>query len=208
MTHSERYDFNKGKMDQFEHDDPLLFFNECYQESQENGCADPHAVVLSTVDASGQPSSRMVYMRGLLQEGIIIYTNYLSKKGGEILKNPKVALLFYWDCIERQVRVEGVAEKVAAELSDEYFAQRPRISQIGAWASEQSSEISDRATLEERVLHFEKKYPNEVPRPPHWGGYLIQPNYFEFWQGRLGRLHDRLTYKKDGSSWKKARIAP
>src|SRR5690606_29972138 len=100
------------------------------------------------------------------------------------------------------------AVKVDAQLSDDYFAKRPRISQIGAWASEQSSEISDRATLEERVLYFEKKYPNEVPRPPHWGGYIVQPAYFEFWQGRLGRLHDRLTYKKNGKDWIKSRLAP
>jgi pyridoxamine 5'-phosphate oxidase len=206
--HKDRYDFNKGKLEDFKHDDPMLFFSECYQEAREQGCADPHAVVISTVSESGQPSARMVYMRDLLSEGIIIYTNYLSRKGGEILKNPKVALLFYWDCCERQVRIEGTAEKVDSQLSDDYFAQRPRISQIGAWASEQSTEIDSRATLEERVRHFEAKYPDVVPRPPHWGGFLIKPHYFEFWQGRLGRLHDRLCYTKDGASWKKSRIAP
>jgi pyridoxamine 5'-phosphate oxidase len=185
-----------------------FFFKEWYQEAHEHDCADPHAVVLSTVNEKGQPSSRVVYMRDMLEEGIIIYTNYLSRKGGEILKNHKVAALFYWDCIERQVRMEGEAVKVDSELSDEYFAARPRISQIGAWASEQSSEIDNRATLEERVRFFEEKYPNEVPRPPHWGGYLIQPTYFEFWQGRLGRLHDRLCYSKEETNWKKSRIAP
>ena len=208
MTDSERYDFEKGSLDSFKYENPMLFFNEWYQDAQEQGCADPYAVVLSTVNEDGQPSSRMVYMRELLEEGIIVYTNYLSRKGGEILKNPKVACLFYWDCTERQVRLEGIAEKVDPKLSDEYFARRPRISQIGAWASEQSSEIDSRATLEERVIFFEKKFPNEVPRPPHWGGYLIKPQYFEFWQGRLGRLHDRLIYKKDGDGWIKSRIAP
>lgn len=207
-TRNDRRDFNKGKLEGFKYDDPMLFFQEWYQEAHEHDCADPHGVVLSTVNSKGQPSSRMVYMRELLEEGIIIYTNYLSRKGGEILKNHKVAALFYWDCIERQVRLEGEAEKVDSALSDDYFAARPRISQIGAWASEQSSEIESRATLEERVRFFEKKYPNEVPRPPHWGGYLIKPTYFEFWQGRLGRLHDRLCYTKQGNDWLKSRIAP
>ncbi|MBD3637884.1 MAG: pyridoxamine 5'-phosphate oxidase [Crocinitomicaceae bacterium] len=208
MTEKKRYDFGKGKLDSFQYDNPMLFFSKWYQEAQEQGCADPHALVLSTVNEKGQPSSRVVYMRNLLEEGFIIYTNYLSRKGSEILKNHKVAALFYWDCCERQVRVEGEAEKVDSKLSDEYFAQRPRISQIGAWASEQSSEIDSRASLEERVIHFEKKYPDVVPRPPHWGGYLIKPHYFEFWQGRLGRLHDRLCYIKEGKEWRKSRIAP
>lgn len=208
MTHEERYDFNKDKLESFKYDDPLLFFNEWYQNVQEADCADPHALTLSTVNEKGQPSGRIVYMRQLLEEGFVIYTNYLSRKGGEILKNHKVGLLFYWDCLERQVRIEGEAEKVDSKLSDEYFAQRPRISQIGAWASEQSSEIPDRATLEERVIHFEKKFPNEVPRPPHWGGYIIKPHYFEFWQGRLGRLHDRLCYTLKNGKWEKSRIAP
>lgn len=208
MEHKKRYDFKKGELGDFKYDDPLLFFNEWYRDAQENNCADPHAVVLSTVNADGQPSSRMVYMRELLAEGIIIYTNYLSRKGGEILKNHKVACLFYWDCIERQVRIEGLAEKVDAQLSDDYFASRPRISQIGAWASEQSSKIKDRISLEERVKYFEEKYPDVVPRPPHWGGYLIKPHYFEFWQGRLGRLHDRLIFEKNGQDWSKTRLAP
>lgn len=206
--HNDRYDFQKDKLEDFKHNDPLLFFQEWYQEAKEKDCADPHAVVISTVDETGQPSSRVVYMRDLLEEGIVIYTNYLSRKGSEITDNPKVSLLFYWDCCERQVRIEGIAEKVDPTLSDDYFANRPRISQIGAWASEQSSEIEDRATLEQRIKHFEEKYPNEVPRPPHWGGFLIQPQYFEFWQGRLGRLHDRLCYEKNGDDWNKKRIAP
>jgi len=207
-TRNTRRDFDKDKLDGFIHEDPMLFFNEWYQDAHEKNAADPHAVVLSTVDKEGQPSSRIVYMRELLSEGFIIYTNYLSRKGSEILKNHKVAGLFYWDVLERQVRIEGEAEKIDALISDDYFASRPRISQIGAWASEQSSEIGDRLTLEERVKHFEEKYPNEVPRPPHWGGYLIKPQYFEFWQGRLGRLHDRLCYEKEGDSWRKFRIAP
>jgi pyridoxamine 5'-phosphate oxidase len=205
---TDRRDFGKGKLESVKHEDPMLFFNEWYQDAQEKNCPDPHAVVLSTVDAEGQPSSRIVYMRELLAEGFIIYTNYLSRKGSEILKNHKVGALFYWDCNERQLRIEGEAVKVDAQLSDDYFAARPRISQIGAWASEQSSVIDSRLTLEERVKHFEAKYPNEVPRPPHWGGYLIKPKYFEFWQGRLGRLHDRICYRKNNDSWDIFRISP
>ena len=207
-TRNNRHDFEKNKLDVFKYDDPMLFFNEWYQDAHEKNAADPHAVVLSTVDKSGQPSSRIVYMRELLQEGFIIYTNYLSRKGAEIGVNQKVAGLFYWDVLERQVRVEGEAVMVDTELSDAYFASRPRISQIGAWASEQSTEIESRASLEERVAFFEEKFPNQVPRPPHWGGYLIVPHYFEFWQGRLGRLHDRLCYKREENNWMKYRIAP
>ncbi|MEX1003474.1 MAG: pyridoxamine 5'-phosphate oxidase [Crocinitomicaceae bacterium] len=203
-----RYDFSKGKLEDFKHEDPMLFFSEWYRDAKENNCADPDAVVLSTASKDGQPSARIVYMRELLEEGFIIYTNYQSRKGKELKENPKVGALFYWDCNERQVRIEGTAEKVDPSLSDAYFNARPRMSQIGAWASAQSSEINDRATLEERVKHFERKFPNKVPRPEHWGGYLIKPNYFEFWQGRVGRLHDRLCYLKVGDNWKKTRIAP
>lgn len=203
-----RYDFEKDKLDGFKHESPMLFFNEWYQDAHEKNCADPHAVVLSTVNAEGQPASRIVYMRQILDEGFIIYTNYLSRKGDEINGNQKVAGLFYWDCCERQVRIEGTATKIDAKISDDYFASRPRLSQIGAWASEQSSIIDERKTLEERVAFFEEKYPDVVPRPPHWGGFLIQPHYFEFWQGRLGRLHDRLCYQKEDDSWKTFRIAP
>lgn len=207
-TRNQRTDFTKGSLDQVKHPDPFLFFSEWYREAHEKNCADPHAFVLGTVSKDGQPSSRIVYMRELLSEGIILYTNYLSRKGKEIAAHKKVSALFYWDCNERQVRMEGEIEKVSEELSDDYFASRPRISQIGAWASEQSQEIPDRAALDERVKYFEEKYPEKVPRPPHWGGYLIKPNYFEFWQGRLGRLHDRICYEKIDDHWKIFRIAP
>ena len=207
-TRNDRRDFEKGKLEEIREKDPMKLFHSFYQDAHENSCADPHAMVLSTVSADGQPSSRVVYMRELLEEGFIFYTNYLSKKGSHIEGNKKVSSLFYWDCIERQVRVEGTVEKVDDQISDDYFASRPRISQIGAWASEQSSEIDSRASLEERVAFFEEKYPDVVPRPPHWGGYLIVPHYFEFWQGRLGRLHDRICFQKEGDDWKIFRISP
>lgn len=207
-TRNQRNDFTKGNLDDVKYRDPLLFFNEWYREAHEKNCADPHAFVLSTVSKSGMPSSRIVYMRDLLEEGIVFYTNYLSKKGEQTELNPQVAVLFYWDCTERQVRIEGTIEKVSEELSDDYFASRPRISQIGAWASEQSKEIPNRETLDERVRLFEEKFPDRVPRPPHWGGYLIKPQYFEFWQGRVGRLHDRFCFERSENGWKIYRVSP
>lgn len=206
--HIDRHDFLKGKLTGVKHDMPMPLFSEWYQEAREKNCADPHATVLSTSTTDGKPSARIVYMRDLVEEGMIVYTNYQSRKGTEITANPHVSLLFYWDCCERQVRVEGTVVKIDPIISDDYFASRPRISQIGAWASQQSQEIPDRQSLEDRVKHFEEKFPNQVPRPPHWGGLLIQPEYFEFWQGRLGRLHDRICFEKEENTWKKFRIAP
>ena len=204
----DRSDFLKGELNEVSHSDPMKLFSQWYQEAKEKDCADPHAVVLTTATIEGKPSSRIVYMRDLLEEGIIIYTNYKSRKGTEITDNPHVALLFYWDCCERQVRIEGQVEKVDPIISDDYFEARPRISKIGAWASEQSSQIPDRKALEDRVAYYEKKFPNKVPRPPHWGGFLIRPQYVEFWQGRLGRLHDRICFEKSSNQWTSFRIAP
>jgi len=207
-TRNERYDFEKGRLDGFSFDDPMEQFNAWYQEAHEKKLKDPHAVTISTVDAEGQPSSRIVYMRELLDEGFVLYTNFNSRKGTHIEQSNKVSALFYWDALERQVRMEGFAEKVEDKMSDDYFASRPRMSKIGAWASEQSSQIADRKSLEDKVKFFEDKFPNEVPRPPHWGGYIIKPLYFEFWQGREGRLHDRLCYERNETDWRKFRIAP
>ncbi len=204
----DRADFLKGKLEDVAYTDPLKLFSNWYQEAIEKNCADPHAVVFTTASIEGKPSSRIVYMRELLEEGVIIYTNYNSRKGTDIIENPNVALLFYWDCCERQVRLEGQVKKIDPLISDDYFAARPRISQIGAWASEQSAVIPNRASLEERVAFYEKKFPNEVPRPPHWGGLIVEPTYFEFWQGRLGRLHDRICYEKEDNDWTNYRIAP
>lgn len=204
---NERAEFQKGNLISVEHTDPVEVFHEWYKNADHLKCSDPHAFVLSTVH-NDQPSSRIVYMRDLNKEGIIFYTNYLSRKGNEMAKNAKVSALFYWECAERQVRVEGVVEKVSPAVSDSYFAGRPRVSQIGAWASEQSIEIPDRIALDERVAYFEKKFPGAVPRPPHWGGYIIRPSYYEFWQGRIGRLHDRICFEKNEKGWRVYRISP
>lgn len=208
QSHYSRRDFEKGQLDDMKNIDPIQLFSSFYQDAQESDAADPHAMVLSTADSDGQPYSRIVYMRDLLEEGIIFYTNYNSNKGQQMKENEKVGLLFYWDVIERQVRMHGTVTKVPEEMSDEYFAARPRISKIGAWASEQSSEIPSRSTLEERVKFYEEKFPDDVPRPPHWGGFIVTINYYEFWQGRLGRLHDRICFEKQGDSWRVFRRSP
>ena len=206
-TRNDHSDFLKGELNDYL-TDPMLMFKKWYQEAHEKNCMSPHAMSISTVSPKGQPSSRMVYMKEILEEGFIFYSNFKSRKGTNLVTNPKIAALFFWGCTEQQVRIEGEVEKVPTEISDDYFASRPRVSQIGAWASEQSSEIENRQTLEDRVAHFEAKYPNEVPRPNHWGGYLIKPAYFEFWQGRLGRLHDRICYTLESDNWNTTRIAP
>ncbi len=206
-TRNDHSDFLKGELNNYLAD-PILMFQKWYQLAYEKNCPSPNAMVISTVNQNGQPSSRIVYMKELIEEGLIFFTNYNSKKGEEIALNSKVGGLFFWENNEQQVRIEGVASKIDPIISDDYFNSRPRISQIGAWASDQSQDIKNRVSLEERVAFFEKKYPNIVPRPPHWGGYIIKPNYFEFWQGRLGRLHDRICYTQFENNWKIKRIAP
>lgn len=201
-------DFLKGEMNDFL-ENPLLMFQKWYQLAHEKNCASPHAMSISTVDKNGQPSCRMVYLKEILEEGFVFYTNYDSRKGNHLSFNNKIAALFFWQETEQQIRIEGEVEKVEDAMSDDYFQSRPRVSKIGAWASQQSKEIKDRLELEDRVKYFEEKYPDFVPRPPHWGGFIIKPMYIEFWQGRLGRLHDRICYTKmDETNWKITRIAP
>ena len=170
---------------------------------------DFNAMVVSSVDASGQPHSRVVLLRGVNEEGLKFYTNYSSHKGQELEQNNKVALNFFWPTVERQVRVEGELHKLSDAESDAYFNSRPRESQIGAWVSPQSSTIDSREVLNERFREFTDKFEGHpVPRPAHWGGYIIRPKYFEFWQGRPNRLHDRLTYSLVEGNWSIGRMAP
>lgn len=196
-------DFDSGKLeDDIKSVDPMLLFHKWYEEAYERNCSEPHAVTISTVDKDLQPSSRTVYMKELLEEGIVFYTNYNSKKASDIEQNRKVSALFYWDCLERQVRLNGSAEKIPTEMSDDYFKSRPRGSQIGAWASQQSEAIADRNTLEKAYKDIEERFRGkDVPRPSFWGGYLIRPTYLEFWQGRPSRLHDRICFVKNGDRW-------
>ncbi len=190
--------------------DPFEQFRRWFAEAERVEGPEPNAMALATATPEGQPAVRMVLLREVDERGLVFYTNYESRKGQELAKNPHAALVFWWPNMARQVRVEGVVEKVSAEKSDAYFRTRPRGSQIGAWASRQSTVIASRAELEARYRQYEAEFVGrEVPRPPHWGGYRLVPEVFEFWQGRLNRLHDRFRYRKgaDGS-WIIERLAP
>jgi pyridoxamine 5'-phosphate oxidase len=174
---------------------------------------EPTAMTLSTVDtATGQPSSRVVLLKGLPEDaGFLFFTNYDSHKGRELAAQPLAALNFFWPALERQVRVEGRVEKASAEVSTDYFRSRPRGSQLGAWASPQSQPVPDRADLEAREQAVESRFAGQdsLPRPPHWGGYVLRPTRIEFWQGRPSRLHDRLQFDlQDDGSWQISRLAP
>lgn len=169
---------------------------------------EPNAMVLSTVSTEGRPSSRVVLLKRYDENGFIFFTNYESRKGKELEQNPNASLLFYWDRLERQIRIEGVTEKITAEESDDYFQTRPYESRLGAWASKQSQVLPSRFTLIREVVKLLVKYPAKVPLPPFWGGYRLKPDMFEFWQGRPSRLHDRIRYIKDDGLWKVDRLYP
>ncbi len=165
-------------------------------------------MTLATATRSGRPSARTLLLRTFDSSGFVFYTNYSGRKSKELAENPQAALVFYWSRIGRQVRVEGRAVKVSPGESDNYFSSRPRDSQLSAWASQQSRVVGDRRFLEEQVKRFNEKYPRRVPRPPDWGGYRLQPNVFEFWKERPGRLHDRLRYRRSKGRWVIERLAP
>ncbi len=170
--------------------------------------AEPTAMVLSTVDADMQPHSRVVLLKEFTENGFVFFTNYEGNKSKEIASNAKVALLFFWQGQERQVRITGVAEKIDAAASDDYFYSRPVESRIGAWASPQSQPIEKYDILAQRFEAFKKQFGENIPRPPHWGGFVVKPDTFEFWQGRPSRLHDRLFYTQQNNEWKMERLAP
>ncbi|MEZ4722112.1 MAG: pyridoxamine 5'-phosphate oxidase [Flavobacteriales bacterium] len=189
-------------------DQPFELLHKWLEEAHTDS-EDANAFVLSTVDASGCPSSRVVLLRELSERGISFFTNYNSKKGRDLLENPNASVNFFWPWMERQVRVQGTVQKLTEEENDAYFNSRPRESQIGAWASQQSDTLSSRSTLENKVLELSKVYEGKpIERPKHWGGFLIRLHYFEFWQGRPSRLHDRISYRKDNQEWIKARLNP
>jgi len=170
---------------------------------------EPNAMTLATVNTASQPSARIVLLRGFDERGIVFFTNYESRKGREIESTGFAAALFYWDRLEREVRIEGPVERLPGQESDAYFARRPRGHRLSAWASPQSDIVTDRAALEAAMSEVEARFPDEdVPRPPHWGGYRIVPRSFEFWQGRRNRVHDRIQYMLEDDGWKISRLAP
>jgi pyridoxamine 5'-phosphate oxidase len=190
--------------------DPVEQFARWYEDpAVKGGMFEPTAVALATAGRDGSPRCRMVLLKGYDARGFVFYTNYRSDKGAELSRRPRAALLFYWPELGRQVRIEGRTSRVSAGESDAYFATRPRGSQIGAWASEQSAPVASREALESRVREFEARFAGgPVPRPPHWGGYRLTPELLEFWQGRPSRLHDRLRYRRQGRAWKMERLSP
>lgn len=188
--------------------DPIAQFGLWLQQALDGQLPEPNAMTLATVGASGRPSTRIVLIKGFDARGIVWYTNYESRKGRELAGNPYAALQFHWVEMERVVRIEGRVEKASADESDAYFASRPLDSRIGAWASPQSQVIASRAVLVSNAAKVGAQYLMRPPRPPHWGGYRLVPDSFEFWQGRKSRLHDRLRYRLEGGTWVRERLAP
>ncbi len=188
---------------------PFRLFHQWFQQTLQANLIDPNAMAVTTVSPSGKPSSRMVLLRGLDKQGFVFFTNYQSRKGHDLKRRPFASLLFFWPELGRQVRVEGRVKRTSIRESDEYFASRPRGSQLSAWASDQSQVVLNREVLEKRMAALKKKYEGQkVPRPAHWGGYRVFPQVIEFWSGRRNRLHDRLSYTKKGSGWVRQRLAP
>ncbi|MBM9546677.1 pyridoxamine 5'-phosphate oxidase [Leptospira sp. 201903074] len=188
---------------------PLELFNLWFSEAQAEGEQEPNAMSLATVDKTGQPSARIVLLKGLIREEFQFFTNYNSDKGKDIADNNKVALNFFWPKLERQIRIEGLASRIAREESETYFQVRPRESQIGALTSNQSSVVPSREFLEEKFASLTKQWEGkEVPMPENWGGYSVFPTKIEFWQGRVGRLHDRIQFERKESGWDRSRLSP
>jgi pyridoxamine 5'-phosphate oxidase len=195
---------DEGQVDR----DPVKQFQAWMEEAIRAEALEPTAMTLSTVGVNGRPSGRIVLLKGVDPRGFVFFTNYQSRKGRELAANPVAALTFLWKELERQVRIEGVVEKVSIEESRDYFETRPLGSRVGAWASPQSEVIESRAWLEAQWDEHTQRHGDGPPLPAHWGGYRVVPDAFEFWQGRRSRLHDRIAYSKAGSAWKVARLAP
>ena len=190
--------------------DPFARFQDWMAEAEAREPTEPNAMTVATATPDGVPSARAVLLKGVDRRGFVFYTNMQSRKGGELTANPRIALLFHWKSLGRQVRIEGRAEPVADAEADAYFASRPRISRLGAWASQQSRPLPDRMTLERQLADLDKQYPgDEIPRPPYWSGYRVNPHHFEFWQSMDFRLHDRTVYTRTTSGrWTLGKLYP
>lgn len=207
--HHIREDYSKQELSEQQCDaNPLLQFEQWLNEAIRSEVNEPTAMNVATVGQDGKPNSRMVLLKEVNEQGFVFFSNYLSRKGQALAAHPFAALTFFWPELERQVRIEGRVEKLPEHASDEYFASRPYTSRLGAWASEQSTVITDKSVLVKRAAAIGLKHPLNVPRPPHWGGYVVIPERVEFWQGRPSRLHDRIQYRLHHETWVKERLAP
>jgi pyridoxamine 5'-phosphate oxidase len=209
--HDYRKSYEKGSLtEDTVLENPLEQFAAWFLDAEKTPTVEePNAMTLSTVDAQGVPKARVVLLKEFTQEGFVFYTNYTSSKGQAIAQNNKVCVSFFWPSLERQIIITGMAVKISEEKSIAYFNKRPRESQLGAMVSDQSTSIDSREALEEKLLELEKKYDTSpIVKPPHWGGYLILPTSYEFWQGRSSRLHDRIKYTKINNSWNIGRLQP
>jgi len=204
-TNYQKYELSESSIRK----DPLSQFSVWLEDAVNEKVQELTAMVLSTIDSEGNPESRVVLLKELKSEGLIFFTNYNSKKGHQISENKHVSVVFFWPELERQVRIKGIAERISEKESEDYFLSRPIDSQLGAWASPQSQIIESRQILDNNYSRYQRFFlNNELKKPPHWGGFLIRPEYFEFWQGRSNRLHDRIEYYKQEDSWEIHRLAP
>ena len=199
-----------AERDGAEYEDPIVWFQRCFDAARETESFDASRAALATVSAGGQPSARYVLVKQVDARGFTFFTNYQSRKAHELTGNPHAALAFHWATTGVQVRVEGVVSRITEAESDSYFSTRPRGSQLGAWASAQSDPIADRSTLDAKLQTMQQRYPGvtTVPRPTHWGGFRLEPTLIEFWQDRRDRLHDRHCFTRDGATWTRRRLQP